>query len=172
MPIGGILILLIISVAVTFPIAAVILRASINLANRFLGVFPTPPRTRPSSGASSEDSPYETPQDSGAQSVVTTPIVEPTFNKAYVLAAVQGVLGFAVGFVISFTAANLFGERAILYSQITGICVATPVYAIALAEILPTSFRRGLLIAVLQTVILLGIITLMFLTVIPAVSIS
>lgn len=141
------------------PIAAVILRASISLANRFLrGTDGAAQIQEDPVGETIEgvrrDDPFAAPSVILAEPDGMIP--EPAFGQAYGICFLQSILGFFTNFAMTFFLASL-GERSASWPVLIGGFIVTLLLnAGILVKLLPTSFRRVLLIMLCQ--MLIGIV--------------
>lgn len=111
----GIVIALIIGLAIGLPIAAVILRASISLLNKWLGTEPVRTEVQDDGFGNSSldhrsDDPFAAPM---TRSIVTTSgggIPEPSFGRAIGIALVAWIVNIAIGFAVALVFGGLVAQ--------------------------------------------------------------
>lgn len=155
-----VLVALVFYLLIGIPIAAVLLRASISLANRFLPDTGGQSRMEEvavmePAGSVDQGNPYNSP--SVATAVSGGVIPEPSFGQAYGVCIVQAIAGFVLSFVLGLIVGSLGNDASgRMVATVISMLISLPMYAGILMAMLPTSFLRGLLVMLCQ--FLIGIV--------------
>jgi len=157
----GLIVGVVLYLGVVVLIGAVMLRVSIALANRFLGETPgemiVEGTAIPGHSPIDPNNPFSAPQ---VQEVaVAGGIPVPSFGRACVITTAQAIAGFVVSFALGLTIGFLMslgstdGAAAGIVAQLVSFLVVVPLYGLVLSTMLPTTFRRGLLVLLSQMLI-------------------
>lgn len=169
--IGGLLLTLVIGLAIGLPIAAVLLRASIGLLNKWMGNEPVREDVQEVAYSDSfegtrSDDPFAAPMTKTMVTASGGGIPEPTFGRAMVIALVAWIANVAVSLVVGFVLGAILLQAAQAPAQVAtsmqlinliSFPFSIAVYTIVLKLMVPTSFLRGLLIVLVQFLIALAI---------------
>lgn len=139
-------------------IAAISLRAGVSLANQMAGEMSSRRPAKPEAEEWIEHSPMQKDSDNPYHAPTVTSIADETgtitsrvsFGRACGIGLVQSLAGYFVLFV-ALTFVHTFNARFDWWAvSIAGVFVLFFVYARIVCWMLPTTYRRGLLVAVFQ----------------------
>jgi len=160
---AGLLMVVVFYFVIGIPIGAVVLRGAVSLANKILGPPKADSQRLPEdsiempAGSSDPSNPYSAPQvTSVAGYRQDTVIPEPSFGSAYLMVLAQLILGVVVGFVIGLAIGAALGAEASWLASVLSLVVGVGINAVVLSSMLPTTFKRGMLVSFMQ--ILIGLL--------------
>ena len=161
----GLIFLPIFLLAIVVPISAIVLRAAIAAANRFLT-----PDQQESSAPDQEkhrdtpeptvqrdhSNPFSPPATISENVMVSTyTIAPPSFGRAYVIALVQAVVGVlvSIGFGFLVAAVGIGGQEIRLVSLAISFLVGSAI----LSGMAPTTYKRAMFVMLFSYLIMLAI---------------